>query len=118
MSDLLGVDIGAEILERDILPALFPGGTSIDPTALLVSGQPGSGTRRTVEWLAGASDAGMAVISTDDLRAFHPRSRGTASSSEAARKVASAPSGWVRECLRYARANGFSVALEGAFTDP
>lgn len=106
----------AEILERDILPTIFPDSPSESPIVVLVAGQAGSGRGREALRIAAAE--GATVLSGDELRAFHPIAasrRGL--SGEQQQEVAAATAGWLRECLRHARVNGYSVVLEGAFTD-
>ncbi|MDR7110878.1 uncharacterized protein YihD (DUF1040 family) [Microbacterium trichothecenolyticum] len=107
-----------EILRRDILPLYFPDDVESDrPTFVLVAGQPGAGRSRAAASLAGRDQLDVAVLNADDLRAFHPafldpRSAGDpASVSEVGQCVA----GWVSGCIRHARENRRSLALEGTF---
>ncbi|KJL45004.1 zeta toxin family protein [Microbacterium trichothecenolyticum] len=101
-----------EILRRDILPLYFPGDASSPaPTFTLLAGQPGAGRGRVA--LGDGADADAAVVTGDDLRAFHPGfldPRGAVSA-----EVAQAVAGWVAGCIRYAREHHRSMVLEGSF---
>ncbi len=112
----------AEILTRHILPLYFTGLPSSDepPTLVLLAGQPGAGRSRATGSLIANHGPDMAVVSGDDLRAFHPRFPDLASarSPEAGEGVARATAEWLRDCIRYARENQRSLLLEGAFQDP
>lgn len=111
-----------EILRRSILPLYFPSSTPSDvaPSLVLLAGQPGAGRSRAASRLVAEHGADPAVVSGDDLRAFHPRfaERGHPLTSEARDELARATAGWVRDCIRYARENKRSLLLEGAFLDP
>ncbi len=116
MADPTGAVVADEILQREILPTIFPGPPSTSPVVALVSGQPGGGRGRAAVRIAAAE--GAAVLSGDELRAFHPIVQSQRLlSGEQQQEVAAATAGWLRECLRYARTDGHSVVLEGAFTD-
>jgi hypothetical protein len=111
----------AEIFQRSILPTLFPSGTpSMSPTLVLLAGQPGAGRSRVAGSLIAEHGRGLAFVSGDDMRAFHPRFAEMARSSDAAARdaLAKATAGWVRDSIRFARDNSRSVVLEGAFQDP
>ncbi|MFF2486264.1 zeta toxin family protein [Microbacterium sp. NPDC058062] len=106
-----------EILRRDILPLYFPDDRAPDqPTFVLVAGQPGSGRSRTAAALA-TEDPDVAVLRGEDLRAFHPAFlEPTASTDPAAlSELGQAVAGWVSGCIRCARENHRSLALEGTF---
>ena len=111
-----------EILRRSILPLYFPeSARSDDPhTLVLLAGPPGAGRARATSILLADHGPDLASVSGDDLRAFHPRFVEIASAREPEARVglARATAGWVRDCIRYARENGRSIALEGAFQDP
>ena len=111
-----------EILRRSILPLYFPESTRSDesPTLVLLAGPPGAGRARATSILLADHGPDLASVSGDDLRAFHPRFVEIASAREpeARAGLARATAGWVRDCIRYARENGRSLALEGAFQDP
>lgn len=100
------------ILRRDILPLYFPGDAdSPAPTFTLLAGQPGAGRGRVARREGTVADS--TVVSSDDLRAFHPGllTPGSAASAEVAQAVA----GWVAGCIRYAREHHRSLVLEGSF---
>ncbi|WP_308192668.1 MULTISPECIES: zeta toxin family protein [Microbacterium] len=111
-----------EILTRRILPLYFSGSPPSDkpPSLVLLSGQPGAGRLRATGSLIAGHGSDLAVVSGDDLRAFHPRfpEFASARSPEAAEGVARATAGWLRDCIRFARENQRSLLLEGAFQDP
>jgi len=108
--------VADEILHRDILPTFFPGPPAEVPVVVLVAGQPGAGRGRAALRIGAAG--GAAVLSGDDLRAFHPTVQSQhVLSGEQQQEVAAATAGWLRESLRYARTNGHSVVLEGPFAD-
>lgn len=111
-----------EILTRRILPLYFgdtpPPGEP--PRLVLLAGQPGAGRSRATGSLIAEHGSDLAVVSGDDLRAFHPRFSDlvSARSPEAVEGIARATAGWLRDCIRYARENQRSLLLEGAFQDP
>lgn len=111
-----------EISRRSILPLFFPDAPPLDasPTLTLVAGQPGAGRSRPSSLLLAEHGPDLAVVTGDDLRAFHPRfAEITVTRAPDAREaLARATAGWVRDCIRYARENGRSLVLEGAFQDP
>lgn len=111
-----------EILTRRILPLYFRDTPPPDepPRLVLLAGQPGAGRSRATGTLIANHGPDMAVVSGDDLRAFHPRfpELASARSPEAGEGVARATAGWLRNCIRYARENRRSLLLEGAFQDP
>lgn len=111
-----------EILRRSILPVYFPETTRSDspPTLVMLAGQPGAGRSRATSILLADHGPDLATVSGDDLRAFHPRFVEIAAAREPDARVglARATAGWVRDCIRYARDNGRSLVLEGAFQDP
>jgi UDP-N-acetylglucosamine kinase len=110
-----------DILRRSILPLYFPGSTRSDslPTVVLLAGQPGAGRSRVTSVLMADHGPYLAALSSDDLRAFHPRFAEIAAAREpdARAGLARATAGWVRDCIRYARENRRSLVLEGAFQD-
>lgn len=111
-----------EILTRRILPMYFTSSPPFDkpPSLVLLSGQPGAGRSRATGSLIAEHGSDLAVVSGDDLRAFHPRFPDlvSARSPEAVDGIARATAGWLRDCIRYARENQRSLLLEGAFQDP
>ncbi|MFE5410154.1 zeta toxin family protein [Microbacterium sp. NPDC056569] len=111
-----------EILRRDILPSYFPAFTQSEtsPRLMLLAGQPGAGRSRATSTLIAGHGADLAVVSNDDLRAFHPRFAEVSATSapEAREGLARTTAGWVRDCIRYARGNKRSLLLEGASLDP
>lgn len=111
-----------EILTRRILPLYFRDTRPPDepPRLVLLAGQPGAGRSRATGSLIAEQGFDLAVVSGDDLRAFHPRFPDlvSARSPEAAEGIARATAGWLRDCIRYARENRRSLLVEGAFQDP
>ena len=118
----LGDDSRGEILRRSILPLFFPDvpSTGESPTLILLTGQPGVGRSRVSSLLFAEHGPDLAVVTGDDLRAFHPCfAEITATRAPEAREaLARATVGWVRDCIRYARENRRSLVLEGTFQDP
>ena len=110
-----------EILRRSILPLFFPDApaTGKPPNLVLLTGQPGSGRSRASSLLVAEHGPDLAVVTGDDLRAFHPRFvEITATRAPDAREaLVQATAGWVRDCIRYARENRRSLVLEGTFQD-
>jgi UDP-N-acetylglucosamine kinase len=110
------ITAGDIILREDILPTLFADPPAERPIIGLIAGQPGSGRARAAAVLA--TTYGAVVLGGDELRTFHPRFQSRRIwSAKLEQEAATASAGWLRECLRYARANRHSVMLEGAFAD-
>lgn len=111
-----------EILNVSILPLVFPRTPDSEstPTLILLAGQPGAGRSRAPSVLAAEHGPDVAIVSVDELRAYHPRFAELTSTAplEAQEGIARATAGWVRDCIRYARANQRSLLLDGAFLDP
>lgn len=110
------------ILKRSVLPYHFPVSEveSSQPALILLAGQPGAGRARATRSLIADHGPDVAVVSSEDLRAFHPRFSQLASNHgpDALEGVTRATAGWIRDCIRYARENERSLLLEGAFQDP
>lgn len=110
------------ILKRAVLPYLFPSREVEDsqPVLILLAGEPGAGRARATRRLITDHGPDVAVLSSEDLRAFHPRFSQLAptSSPDAIEGVTRATAGWLRDCIRYARENKRSLLIEGAFQDP
>ena len=107
-----------EILRRDILPLYFPDAVESDrPTFVLVAGQPGAGRSRAAASFAQEEQFAVAVLNGEELRAFHPRFRdpGSTTDPEAVSEVGQSVAGWVSGCIRYAREQRRSLAVEGTF---
>lgn len=111
-----------EILNGSILPLMFPRTPDSESTPILIllAGQPGAGRSRAQSVLAAEHGPGVAIVSVDELRAFHPRFAELTSTAplEAQEGIARATAGWVRDCIRYARESHRSLLLDGAFLDP
>jgi len=122
MSDRdLSDDAHREILRRDILPLYFPGeSASESPSLVLLGGQSGAGRLRATAVLLPEHAGDLAVLSGDELRAFHPgyRELTISSSTDGSQELARASAVWVRDCIRHARENQRSLLLEGTFRDP
>jgi hypothetical protein len=106
-----------EILRRDILPLYFPDEVASDwPTFVLVAGQPGAGRSRAATALA-TGELNVAVLRGEDLRAFHPVFLDPTATTDpgALSELGQSVAGWVSGCIRYARENHRSLALEGTF---
>lgn len=110
-----------EILESRVLPVLFDDRLTrtSKPTLVLVVGQPGSGLSRASH-RALLDTPGAATISTDALRAFHPRYRELILSRSArALTLLSEPAArWASQALTHARQAGYSVLLETSISTP
>lgn len=108
------------ILRRDILPLYFPSTESDpNPTLVLVAGQPGAGRSRASSTLVRDADSDIAVLTGEDLRAFHPGTLHPSASAdpESAASIAQAAAGWVSGCIRHAREQRRSLVLEGTFAN-
>lgn len=110
------------IFARDILPLVFqhlprPGDA---PSLTFLAGQQGIARSRAIRALTVNHDQAPAVVSADELRAFHPRfvDLANARTPEALEGVTRATTGWLRDCIRYARENKRSLLVEGSFQDP
>lgn len=109
-----------QILRRDILPVYFPDGpTDPNPTLVLVAGQPGAGRARASSAIVRGADSSIAVLTGEDLRAFHPGalSRSPGGDPDSAQAQAQAVAGWVSACIRHAREHHRSLVLEGTFAN-
>lgn len=109
------------ILQRDILPIYFPTDQpSENPTVVVLAAQQGAGRSRASSRLLDEHGDAVAILSTDDLRAFHSQfaelSRSRAPEASAA--LAQAAADWTRDIIRFARENRRSLVLEGTFPDP
>lgn len=110
----------AEDLTSEVLDFVFGATTpTAEPALVLLTGQPGSGSARAIGRIS-EEHQGIAMVSAEDLRAFHPDYRELAASRspEAARELSEATAAWVRACLAFARENRRSLLLEGTFTTP
>ncbi|WP_341994737.1 zeta toxin family protein [Microbacterium sp. LWH7-1.2] len=110
-----------EILRRDILPLYFPDAPAEDaPSFVLIAGQPGAGRSRALTSLRKEHGAEIAVLNGDELRAFHPgfTTNSVNADGEVDESIAQAVAGWVSACIRHARENRHSIALEGTFGNP
>lgn len=107
-----------EILRDDILPLYFPEGTEThQPTFMLVAGQPGAGRSRAAASLALKDERDVAVLNGEELRLFHPAFLDPrwATDPEAVSELSQSVAGWVSACIRYAREQRRSLAIEGTF---
>lgn len=109
------------IFKRTVLPYYFPVRELEDPqpALILLAGQPGAGRARATRRLITDHGPDVAVVSSEDLRAFHPLFPQLAStrSPDALEGVTRATAAWMRDCIRYAREYERSLLLEGAFQD-
>lgn len=115
------LDDGAreEILRRDILPLYFPDSHADGPPSfVLIAGQPGAGRSRALTSLRAEHGGEIAVLNGEELRAFHPSFATPPVDGEVDASIAQAVAGWVSACIRHARENRHSVALEGTFGNP
>lgn len=113
-------DAREQILRRDILPLYFPATESDStPTLVLVAGQPGAGRSRASSNLVRDAESDIAVLTGEDLRAFHPGTLRPSDSTdpESAASIAQAVAAWVSACIRYAREKRRSIVLEGTFAN-
>lgn len=109
------------VLERDILPLIFPTAAAESaPALVVVAGQPGAGRSRAVRLAHAEHGPDLAVLSGEELRAFHPSLAEVTQnpSAEAVESLARDTAGWLRDCIRFARENRRSVMLEGSFDNP
>lgn len=90
-----------------------------EPTLLLLGGQAGAGKSRLTGRILGQFD-GMAALTGDDLRIFHPDYRALVSAQpqQAGAVLAEATRAWVRTALDDALDTRRSLLLEGSFGDP
>lgn len=111
----------ADLYRTVVGPILFddvPGGQA-EPTLLLLGGQAGAGKSRLTGRILEQFD-GMAALTGDDLRVFHPdyRTLITARPQQAGAVLAEATRAWVRSALDDAVDTRRSLLLEGSFGDP
>lgn len=114
----LSNDERERILQRDMLPLCFPNKSASDePTLVVLSSQSGAGRARATSQLIAAHGTDVAALNAEDLRAFHPHflELTAAPSPEASATLSLATTGWVRDCVRFARENRRSLLLEGTF---
>ncbi|GAA1979138.1 hypothetical protein GCM10009777_10520 [Microbacterium pumilum] len=112
-------DPGAE--PHGILPLVFGGSrASTQPSLTLVVGQPGAGKSLSVRSLLDPDDPSGAVISADDLAAFHPDFLRLARRSPLDAPSAMAPlvADWITESLAFARTSKRSLVLELSVRTP
>ena len=109
------------IFEQQILPVIFGEAPSPEePSLVLLGGQVGAGMSRATARLLREASVATAVVSSDDLRAFHPHYLALArsGSAEAPEILAEAAAEWLRRCLAHARSTRHSMILEGTFRTP
>lgn len=111
----------ADLYREVVGPILFndvPDGQA-EPTLLLLGGQAGAGKSRLTGRILEQFD-GMAALTGDDLRVFHPDYRTLISSQpqQAGAVLAEATRAWVRAALDDALNARRSLLLEGSFGDP
>ncbi|OJX65515.1 MAG: hypothetical protein BGO95_10665 [Micrococcales bacterium 73-13] len=109
------------IYRRLVQPLLFdaaPAGQD-RPTLVLLGGQPGAGKSRATARLL-PEHPGMAALTGDDLRIFHPEYRRlvTERPEQAGTILAESTRTWVRAALKDAIEERRSLLLEGTFGDP
>ena len=111
----------ANLYREVVAPIVFddvPDGQAA-PTLLLLGGQSGAGKSRLTGRILEQFD-GMAALTGDDLRVFHPdyRTLITAQPQQAGAVLAEATRTWVRAALDDAVTTRRSLLLEGSFGDP
>ncbi|MGC5224208.1 zeta toxin family protein [Micromonospora sp. DT81.3] len=117
----LSDDERAAILHDDILPLLFPAsGATDDPTLTLLTGQPGSGRPQAAARICAEQDGEVAILSADQLRAFHPSiaELDASGSVEAVGELRAATAEWLRAGMAFAREHHRSLLVEGSFATP
>jgi UDP-N-acetylglucosamine kinase len=107
------------VFDERIKPVVFPYPPADDSAEMLFTvGQPGAGTLRATAEVVG--ERHVAVLSANDLRAFHPRffelSRSRAP--EAVSTLNESATGWMRSGLQHARTTRRSLLLDGTLSSP
>lgn len=116
MTDGESVDAGR--VQDVILRSLFDGARpSVTPTFVLLAGAPAAGTGRVIGRLRSEDDGDLVPVSIEDLQAFHPRYLDAQfRQSPAGRKeLSELAASWLQASISHARANGYSLLLEGEF---
>ncbi|MBN9154702.1 MAG: zeta toxin family protein [Microbacterium sp.] len=101
-----------EILEEDIVPAMFPEATSGQPTLAIVTGVPGAGAARCTARVLAPAPANVVVLSTELLAGFHPDFLVASSPSDLS-VVREAAVAWSAALIRRARQDRRSLIIEG-----
>lgn len=106
------------IFDRDIRPLVFADLEDIAPELVILSGQHGSGRAQAILRIQSAAQHRLAVVSGDELRAFHPRYTELVGTVDGEVELSDAAAQWVGACIAYARDHRRSVLLEGSFENP
>jgi predicted kinase len=109
------------VYRTEIRPVLFNAAAGGDdkPTLVLLGGQPGAGKSRATARIL-AEHPGMAAVTGDDLRIFHPGYRTLVAEhpEQVGAALAESTRVWVRATLTDALEQHRSLLLEGTFGDP
>ncbi|MDQ0614050.1 UDP-N-acetylglucosamine kinase [Microbacterium sp. W4I4] len=119
MADDESVD--ARRVQDVILRSLFDGARpSETPTFVLLAGAPSTGTGRVIGRLRREHDGDLVPVSIEDLQAFHPRYLDTQfrQSPSGRKELSQVAASWLQASISHARANGYSLLLEGEFRTP
>lgn len=108
-----------DILERDILPVLFPRAPTADrPDLVVLAGAPGVARRRAISRIASSAPHTATLLSADVLRAFHPEYLAAVRGQEPSTRdrVDAAATGWLQAALRYGTEHRRSIILDGSLS--
>jgi hypothetical protein len=123
MADLAHAEL-SRIFDERIAGALARGATSAreSPEVLIVGGQPGAGKSTTIDRLVDdfADRGGLAVVSIDDFRSYHPDYDRLVVEDDTKMAAATRPAAevWQQMAADWLRVNRRNIAYEAGFRDP
>lgn len=106
------------IWEQDIRPRVFARAERAErPVTMLLGGQPGAGKSRAAELATAAAGGSIVAIVGDEYRRFHPAYAETLKSDPLRMPdvTAQAAGRWIQMCVDHARAQGYSMLIEGTW---
>ncbi|HBR89479.1 MAG: hypothetical protein CMF56_12885 [Leifsonia sp.] len=116
MSASTSIDVSFDLR---VAPILFGATTApeVEPSLMVVSGQPGSGKSAAIAAMTRSVEHPPAVVSADSLAAFHPDFLESRRWHPVEAQGALAPlvADWLSEALDYARQHRRSLIIEGPF---
>lgn len=110
-----------DALDAAIMQTIFANhATPPEPSFIVLAGQVGAGTARSIPLLSQTHAGGAVTLSMEDLQALHPRflEASFRSSANGQRELAESSARWLHAALRHGRENRYSMLLEGAFASP